>query len=537
MAIYHCTVKIIGRSSGRSAVAAAAYRSGETIKNNYDGMTHDYSAKRWIEYSEVVLPPNAPNDFADRSVLWNSVESSEKSSKAQLAREFELALPLELSREKQIELVREFAKETLVKEGMIVDYSIHDPPLTDDHRQPVDLDGNPVTKKSEMVFRNPHAHVMATMRPLDESGKWQKKTEIEYICRKQGKEQAFTASEFAIAKEEGWEKQYQYLTDSGKKWLTAEEGTNLGLERISRSPKTTPYGRKNQITEEWNSREKIVEWRQAWEQAVNKKLEELGFSARIDSHSYLELGIEKIPSVHLGPAATNIQKRYFQKASRTYPSDLYLINNRISENNGELRKLRFRLEILSERILNDAVQLKEQILQNGLEESALIQELTNIEEKYGREIQRTQQYEEEHQIILRQKEILLDRTASDSVLVDLARYEENVKKKYGFNSQEEFAELKQFLEKVIKERKITEKKIASLQNENRVLVKEYRELIGKMNQAGLLQGKNKEKLKSRLVKPAAKIKGLSYLTLKKTVEQIEDATEGEVLTETVKKHR
>jgi hypothetical protein len=97
MAIYHHSIKIISRGKGKSAVAAAAYRSGETITNEYDGITHDYTRKGGIAHTEILLPDNAPSEYQDRAVLWNAVEKSERNRNAQLAREIELALPVELS--------------------------------------------------------------------------------------------------------------------------------------------------------------------------------------------------------------------------------------------------------------------------------------------------------------------------------------------------------------------------------------------------------------------------------------------------------
>ena len=85
MAIYHCSAKIIGRSSGRSSVGAAAYRSGTKLHNEYDGLTHDFTRKKGIAHSEILLPPNAPVAFADRLTLWNAVEQIEKGAQAQLA--------------------------------------------------------------------------------------------------------------------------------------------------------------------------------------------------------------------------------------------------------------------------------------------------------------------------------------------------------------------------------------------------------------------------------------------------------------------
>lgn len=87
MAIYHCSIKIISRGKGKSAVAAAAYRSGETLTNEYDGVTHDYTRKGGIVHTEILLPDHAPAEYADRSLLWNAVEKIEKAKNAQLARE------------------------------------------------------------------------------------------------------------------------------------------------------------------------------------------------------------------------------------------------------------------------------------------------------------------------------------------------------------------------------------------------------------------------------------------------------------------
>ena len=124
IAIYHCTIKIIKRSEGRSAVAAAAYRSGQKLTNEWDGMTHDYTHKGGVVHSEILLPAHAPPAFQDRSTLWNSVEEIEKSSKSQLAREIEIALPVELDRQAQLALVRAYVKDNFVSAGMCADFSL-----------------------------------------------------------------------------------------------------------------------------------------------------------------------------------------------------------------------------------------------------------------------------------------------------------------------------------------------------------------------------------------------------------------------------
>lgn len=166
MAIYHCTCKIISRGKGRSAVGSAAYRSGEKLINEYDGMEHDYRKKSGVVYSEIMLCENAPKEYQDRSTLWNEVEKIEKGSKARLAREYEVALPVEMTREEQINLVRNFVKDNFVDKGMCVDFAIHDKE-----------DGNP------------HAHIMLTTRPIEKDGSWGTKQKKEYILDKNGNKQ------------------------------------------------------------------------------------------------------------------------------------------------------------------------------------------------------------------------------------------------------------------------------------------------------------------------------------------------------------
>lgn len=152
MAIFHCCVKVIGRGSGKSAVAAAAYRSGEKLVNEYDGFTHDYTKKSGIVHTEILTPESAPEWTHDRSKLWNAVEQAEKRKDSQLSREVEIALPKEIDLNKQKILLRHYVNSNFVEKGMIADIAIHDKG-----------DGNP------------HAHIMLTMRPVDENGFMPKK--------------------------------------------------------------------------------------------------------------------------------------------------------------------------------------------------------------------------------------------------------------------------------------------------------------------------------------------------------------------------
>ncbi|UJX45271.1 Ti-type conjugative transfer relaxase TraA [Xanthobacter sp. YC-JY1] len=151
MAIYHFSVQVIGRAAGRSAVAAAAYRSGARLRDDRLDRDHDFSNKPGVVHSEVMLPENAPEEWRDREKLWNDVEAFEKRKDAQLAREVEFAIPREMTERQGIELARDFVQSEFVDQGMIADLNVH---------SDMGADGMP----------KPHAHVMLTMRSVDENG-------------------------------------------------------------------------------------------------------------------------------------------------------------------------------------------------------------------------------------------------------------------------------------------------------------------------------------------------------------------------------
>ncbi|RUV01775.1 Ti-type conjugative transfer relaxase TraA [Mesorhizobium sp. M1A.F.Ca.IN.020.03.2.1] len=155
MAIYHLHVKVIGRNSGSSAVASAAYRSASRLRDERLDRSHDFSAKRGVVHSEVMLPENAPEAWSDRERLWNDVEAFEIRKDAQLAREIEFAIPREMTQAQGIELARDFVQSEFVDQGMIADLNVH---------WDMAEDGTP----------KPHAHVMLAMRSVDENGFGQK---------------------------------------------------------------------------------------------------------------------------------------------------------------------------------------------------------------------------------------------------------------------------------------------------------------------------------------------------------------------------
>ena len=253
---------------GRSAVAAAAYRSGERLTNEWDGRTHDYTHKPGVVHTEIMLPSYAPPEFQDRSTLWNSVEQIEKASDAQLAREIEVALPVELSRADQLALVRSFVRDNFVAVGMCADFALHDKG-----------DGNP------------HAHILLTIRPLKPDGRWGPKCRKVYNLDSQGNR----------------------IPDGKGGWKNHREDTT-----------------------DWNSRENAEKWRAAWAAYANRALGAAGRPERIDHRSYERQGVDKIPSIHMGVAASQMERKGIQTEKGN-------VNRQIAADNKLLKEIKARI--------------------------------------------------------------------------------------------------------------------------------------------------------------------------------------------------
>ena len=293
------------------------YLSCSRLYNDYDGIQHDYTKKRGLVWQEVFLPKCAPQEWQDREKLWNAVEEVETAKDSRLAREFVVALPIELNREEQIALLQEFIREQFVSDGMCADAAIHD---TDGH--------------------NPHAHILLTVRPLDEQGKWQYKTEKEYLCMKNGEERGFTAAEFKAAQDEGWEKQYPYKVGKKKVYMVSSEADAQGLIRADKHPKSTRYGRQNPISERWNSEEQLAAWRAAWADVSNRYLERAGREERIDHRSNAARGLDEIPTIHEGVTAQALERKGII-------SDRCELNRQIRADNALLRELKAEIKKLA----------------------------------------------------------------------------------------------------------------------------------------------------------------------------------------------
>ena len=322
MAIYHLEAKVVSRGTGRSACAASAYMSCSAIYNDYDGIQHDYTRKQGLVWEHVFLPDCAPAEWQDRAVLWNAVEEAEKTKDSRLAREFVVALPIELGKDEWVDLLSNYIQKQFVSEGMCADVAIHE---TDRH--------------------NPHAHILLTVRPLNENGTWQHKTEKEYLCVKGGEERGFTATEYKEAQQDGWEKQYQYKVGKKKEYMAPSLAEAQGLERVSKYPKSTKYGRQNPISERWNSDEQLVKWRAAWADEVNAALEKAGLTERIDHHSFADQGKDEQPTIHEGVAARAMEKKGIV-------SDRCELNRQIRRDNALLRQLKVEVQMLVKTVQN-----------------------------------------------------------------------------------------------------------------------------------------------------------------------------------------
>ena len=310
MAIFHCSIKIISRSGGRTAVASAAYRAGEKLHNSENGLTYDFSRKSGVVHTEIMLPENAPSELSDRETLWNQVQAVEKRSDARLAREVEVALPIELTREQQIECVRKYIQKNFVSEGMIADWALHDKE-----------DGNP------------HAHIMLTVRGFDEKQKWDTKKKSVFANARddQGRaiynpaEPTYDATvvrqlkselKKAVSEEEKQDivkkiqeiesRRIPQLDKNGqqKKRVRKGKGTELMWERI-----VIP-------SNDWNDRRNVEIWRKSWADICN---EYLSPDQKIDHRSYKRQAqvlrdrgdkdvIEKVPQIHEGHTARKMER-------------------------------------------------------------------------------------------------------------------------------------------------------------------------------------------------------------------------------------
>ena len=286
----HFKITIVKRSQGQSAVAGAAYQSGERLFSEYDQKTKFYNKKKELVHAEIMLPSHAPPGYADRATLWNAVEAVENQWNSQLARRIVLAFPVEVPKEQYLSMIKEFCQEQFVSKGMLADFAIHDKG-----------DGNP------------HAHILLTIRAMDEHGKWLPKARKVYDL-------------------------------------------DENCERIRLASGNWKCHKENTV--DWNDQKYAEVWRHSWEVVTNRYLEAAGRPERVDLRSFERQGIQQIPTVHLGPAAHQMEKRGVETFLGNLNRDIRAANSLMQSIRSAIRGLQRWIADLNEKkqLLLDALE-------------------------------------------------------------------------------------------------------------------------------------------------------------------------------------
>ncbi|XVG95230.1 MobQ family relaxase [Eubacteriales bacterium KG127] len=271
----HTHVDIVSRSKGHSVIAKAAYNARDKLKDDYYGKTHDYSKKDDLVFSKIFLPEHIPKEFSNREYLWNSVEKIEKSKNSQLARNLLFTLPRELNEEDRINLISEFIEENFTSKGMIADCNIHNPTASDNEEQP-------------------HAHILLTLREIDEQGNWKTKSKKEYI-----------------------------LDENGEK-IKLKSGN---------------YKSRKVNLNDWNEPDKAKEWRENFSKKANEYLAKNNIDKRIDPRTFEEQDREELPQVHLGTASYQMEKKGIQTERGNHNRKIIAFNLEFKKLKAELSKL------------------------------------------------------------------------------------------------------------------------------------------------------------------------------------------------------
>ena len=288
MAIYHLSAKVFSRTSGISVIARAAYRSGTRMTDTETGKIYDYRRKKEAVHSEISLCPNAPAEYADRAVLWGSVQQAESASRSQLAREVEVALPIEYNRKQQISVLREFIGQNFTSQGMICDWTIHDKP------------------------GNPHCHMMLTMRPIKKDGTW------------------------------GSKKTSKVKTDpsTGEKIPVIDPKT--GKQKLGKGNRRI-WERETIPSTGWDTPQALQRWRTSWADINNRELERM-HAQPISEKSNRTRKLDTEPTVHEGYLARKIEQE-------GGISERCQLNREIRNRNSMLSDLQYRIKKTAEELI------------------------------------------------------------------------------------------------------------------------------------------------------------------------------------------
>ena len=270
----HFKVSIVKRSEGKSAVAGAAYQSGTNIFSEHDQSWKRYKRKEGVLHTEIMLPAHALPAYKDRSVLWNAAEKKEIAWNAQLARRIVMALPIEVPEEQYPEMIRAYCQKYFVNKGMCCDFAIHD-----DRKEP----------------RNPHVHILLTLRSINVNGEWMDKCQKVYDLDNNGKR----------------------IPLGNGEWKSHRENVN-----------------------DWNDPANCETWRHGWEKIQNEYLLKNHRPERIDLRSYERQGKDQLPTVHMGRAACAMEERGEETNLGNLNRDIQRINRLMSSLKKIIRELR-----------------------------------------------------------------------------------------------------------------------------------------------------------------------------------------------------
>lgn len=278
---FHSNFKIVRRSLGQSSVASAAYRSGERLVDERTGEVYDYSGKEGVEYSEIVAPDGAPEWAKDREKVWNEMEKAERRGNAQPAIKNTIALPHNLSLEERIKIVREYAQKLSEAHGVVVDFSLH----------------APHAEKSDE--RNYHAHLAFTTRRIGKEG--------------------FT------------EKVREWQIKSEKEWDKKNRTGDKPFMKMETEYRDRFYGK--------TGKDIVKTWRVELAKSINRGLERNGFEKTFDHRSLKEQGFDREPTKHMGPTASEMEKRGARSERGDINRSIVSLNERRAEIRKELEQI------------------------------------------------------------------------------------------------------------------------------------------------------------------------------------------------------
>ena len=315
MAIFHFTVKIVGRSKGKSVISASAYLNGDVMKNEETGRISYYTSKKEVVYTSLIMCENAPSEWlhvpeenikrfqqsirykrADdkdaalekfkitfqKQRLWNEVLKIEKNADAQLGRSFEFSLPKEWSRQEQIDYTTEYIQKTFVDKGMCADWSIHDKRATSD----------------KSAVGNPHVHLLVTMRPFNLDHSWGSKEVKDWDFARD--------TDGNIVVDESHPDWWQDKKNPDRHGIRIPVLDENGVQKVgARNRKQW----KRVLTDAtgWNNPKNCELWRSEWAGMCNRHL---SIDNQIDHRSYERQGKLKIPTIHEGADARKIEEKY-----------------------------------------------------------------------------------------------------------------------------------------------------------------------------------------------------------------------------------